>query len=197
VDASTFFDHRGCFLWPRINGGGRFKQQQQLQIRLLWQILPRCWEDSDQRGGSTLQNQSRNRTGSSAHAFPWLFCWGTTINVLQIWDLWQSYWDKLAVATTSCLVLLNFIIAAGFQGCDGSVLLHPTASNPQPEKTAIPNLTLRGFEVIDEAKKKLEEACPGIVSCADIIAFAARDSVKVVSNIQHESQLHVASDIGS
>jgi peroxidase len=83
------------------------------------------------------------------------------------------------------------------QGCDGSVLLDPTASNPQPEKTAIPNLTLRGFEVIDEAKKKLEQACPGIVSCADIVAFAARDSVKVVSNIEYESQLHVASDIGS
>jgi peroxidase len=73
------------------------------------------------------------------------------------------------------------------EGCDGSVLLDPTTSNPNPEKTAIPNLTLRGFEVIDEAKSKLEAACPGIVSCADILAFAARDSVQVVSSILHES----------
>jgi peroxidase len=73
------------------------------------------------------------------------------------------------------------------EGCDGSILLDPTTSNPNPEKTAIPNLTLRGFEVIDEAKRKLEAACPGIVSCADILAFAARDSVQVVSSILHES----------
>jgi len=73
------------------------------------------------------------------------------------------------------------------EGCDGSVLLDPTKSNPNPEKTAFPDLTLRGFEVIDEAKRKLEAACPGIVSCADILAFAARDSVQVVSSILHES----------
>ncbi|KAH7838301.1 hypothetical protein Vadar_024699 [Vaccinium darrowii] len=60
------------------------------------------------------------------------------------------------------------------QGCDGSVLIDTTEQNIA-EKEAPPNLTLRGFEVIDAIKAELEKECQGIVSCADILAMATRD----------------------
>ncbi|KAK9947026.1 hypothetical protein M0R45_012463 [Rubus argutus] len=62
------------------------------------------------------------------------------------------------------------------QGCDASVLLDDSATISS-EKNSVPNKnSLRGFEVIDEIKAKLEEACPRTVSCADILALAARGS---------------------
>lgn len=65
------------------------------------------------------------------------------------------------------------------EGCDGSVLLE----GPGSEKTAPPNLNLRGFEVVDAAKSDLEAQCPGVVSCADILAFAARDAVELTGGL--------------
>ncbi|KAK7337379.1 hypothetical protein VNO77_17948 [Canavalia gladiata] len=67
------------------------------------------------------------------------------------------------------------------RGCDGSVLLNSTANNIA-EKAAIPNLTLSGFDVIDDIKEAIEAKCPGIVSCSDILALAARDAVSVKFN---------------
>ncbi|CAH8390088.1 unnamed protein product [Eruca vesicaria subsp. sativa] len=59
-------------------------------------------------------------------------------------------------------------------GCDASVLLDGDDS----EKLALPNLnSARGFELIDTIKAAVEYACPGVVSCADILSLAARDSV--------------------
>ncbi|XP_051206028.1 peroxidase 70 [Lolium perenne] len=61
------------------------------------------------------------------------------------------------------------------QGCDGSILLDDVGSFVG-EKTAFPNVnSVRGYEVIDEIKRNVELLCPGVVSCADIAALAARD----------------------
>ncbi|XP_026387612.1 peroxidase 40-like [Papaver somniferum] len=64
-------------------------------------------------------------------------------------------------------------------GCDASVLLDDS-NTFVGEKTAVPNLnSLRGFDVVDAIKCELESVCPETVSCADILATAARDSVVV------------------
>ncbi|CAN1327745.1 Peroxidase 24, partial [Linum perenne] len=62
------------------------------------------------------------------------------------------------------------------QGCDASILLDSTPTNIA-EKDAIPNLSVGGYKVIDEIKDAVEKACPGAVSCADILALACRDAV--------------------
>ncbi|EEE56633.1 hypothetical protein OsJ_06032 [Oryza sativa Japonica Group] len=70
------------------------------------------------------------------------------------------------------------------QGCDASILLDDVPSKGfVGEKTAGPNTnSIRGYEVIDKIKANVEAACPGVVSCADILALAAREGVNLVSS---------------
>lgn len=76
--------------------------------------------------------------------------------------------DRIFWTTFACL-----------QGCEASVLLDKTSS----EKTAPINVNLHGFEAIDAAKAAVEKACPGVVSCADILQYAARDAVVLVREL--------------
>ncbi|KAK3417723.1 hypothetical protein EUGRSUZ_H03668 [Eucalyptus grandis] len=62
------------------------------------------------------------------------------------------------------------------QGCDASVLLDST-NGTSAEKEAIPNRSLEEFDVINEIKDELEVECPLTVSCADILALTAQDTV--------------------
>ncbi|XP_004135694.2 peroxidase P7 [Cucumis sativus] len=65
-------------------------------------------------------------------------------------------------------------------GCEASVLLDDTPTM-RGEKNAFPNRnSLRGFEVIDDIKTEVEAACKETVSCADILALAARDGADLL-----------------
>ncbi|KAF7030127.1 hypothetical protein CFC21_041733 [Triticum aestivum] len=64
-------------------------------------------------------------------------------------------------------------------GCDASVLLDRIGGG-KSERDAAPNRSLRGFGAVDKIKARLEKQCPGTVSCADILALAARDSLVLV-----------------
>ncbi|XP_047319393.1 peroxidase P7-like [Impatiens glandulifera] len=65
-------------------------------------------------------------------------------------------------------------------GCDGSVLLDDTPTFTG-EKNALANRnSVRGFEVIDTIKTRVEAACNATVSCGDILALAARDGTTLL-----------------
>lgn len=64
------------------------------------------------------------------------------------------------------------------QGCEASILIDNGVASD--ERHAFGHQGVRGFDVIERAKAEVEGVCPGIVSCADILALAAREALVLV-----------------
>ncbi|KAF0903191.1 hypothetical protein E2562_025766 [Oryza meyeriana var. granulata] len=85
---------------------------------------------------------------------------------------------QISNPTTAAGVLRLFFHDCFVGGCDASVLVASTAA-ARSERDADVNQSLPGdaFEAVARAKAALELECPGVVSCADLLAVAARDLV--------------------
>ncbi|KAK7336083.1 hypothetical protein VNO77_16612 [Canavalia gladiata] len=79
--------------------------------------------------------------------------------------------------TTGQATLRLFFHDCFVQGCDASVII--SSPNGDAEKDATENLSLPGdgFDTVIRAKQAVEGSCPGVVSCADILALATRDVI--------------------
>lgn len=93
---------------------------------------------------------------------------------------------RFLVDRTITPALLRMLFHDSFvRGADASILLDSKPGH-EAEKAALPNLTIRGFDLIDAAKEAVESVCPGVVSCADIIAIAVRDSVALAGGPRYD-----------
>ncbi|KAG6545308.1 hypothetical protein Mapa_013270 [Marchantia paleacea] len=115
-------------------------------------------------------------------------------------DLSESFYDKSCPRATAAILdgikellsetddLPADLVRLHFhdcfvRGCDGSVLIESTPNN-LAEMDALPNKnSLEGFDVIEKLKTAVEEICPGVVSCADIVALAARDALQLIHKL--------------
>ncbi|KAL2933153.1 putative Peroxidase 48 [Bienertia sinuspersici] len=94
--------------------------------------------------------------------------------------VFQFMRDFVAADSRATAQLLRLMFHDCFiQGCDASLLLDDSNGNQSHsiERNAFPNQTLKGFDIIEKIKQALENECPNVVSCSDIISLATRDAI--------------------
>ncbi|EPS69778.1 hypothetical protein M569_04986, partial [Genlisea aurea] len=88
---------------------------------------------------------------------------------------------QLSIPTTAAGAVRLFFHDCVVGGCDASILI---SSSPWviAERDLEVNRALPGdaFDLVIRAKTRLELACPGIVSCSDILAEATRDLISMI-----------------
>lgn len=97
------------------------------------------------------------------------------------------------------------------EGCDASILIAPTATAgdaaapPKVERDMEENRNLpqEAFDTVEMAKAAVESKCPGVVTCADVLALAARDFVQLaggpyyaVKKGRKDSKVSLAGKVG-
>ncbi|CAA7037635.1 unnamed protein product [Microthlaspi erraticum] len=97
---------------------------------------------------------------------------------------------QVAQPTTAAGTLRLFFHDCFLEGCDGSVLIATNSFN-KAEKDDDLNESLPGdaFDIVTRVKTALELACPGVVSCADILAQSTRDLVTMIGGPFYEVKL--------
>ncbi|XP_022154422.1 peroxidase 43 [Momordica charantia] len=92
--------------------------------------------------------------------------------------------DAVRASANAAAVLLRLHFHDCYvDGCDGSILID---NGPRSEKLAFGHQGVGGFEIIERAKQAVEAECPGVVSCADIVAMAARDAIVLANGPEYE-----------
>ncbi|CAF2069425.1 hypothetical protein HID58_040962 [Brassica napus] len=91
---------------------------------------------------------------------------------------------------TAAGILRLFFHDCFLEGCDASVLIAKNALNKSERDDELNHsLTEETFDIVTRIKAALEESCPGVVSCADILAQSTHDVVTMIGGPSYEVKL--------
>ncbi|XP_077227867.1 peroxidase superfamily protein [Tasmannia lanceolata] len=90
----------------------------------------------------------------------------------------QAVMTKLSQTKVTVPATLRLFFHDCFvEGCDASIMISSPKGDAEKDAPDNQSLAGDGFDTVIKAKQAVEAMCPGVVSCADILAIAARDAV--------------------